>query len=325
MFKNESLLSIIIPTYGRVDKIGNAINSCSDPRIDIIIVDDNGLGSPMQKETEKYIKSIAEIHKSRITYFPMNFNQGACVARNKGIEIANTDLVTFLDDDDFILIAETIAKSEYMINNPNIDVCCSNMLSSYAGKYYNLDFCRFSGIDASTMLTTGNCYTPMIMARKNKLLEIGGFDNCKKYQDHNLMLKIHINKLVVNHYDKVTFVHNDHDENRITNSKISYSAMSLRFKNEYRLLNILELSDDEYLNLKNVIDNRKKLLCLYYLVLPKFDSHKKVFFSSYKYLSNNIRLPLDKIIFISLLQSLKCNDFINFKLKKLAYSIKNNK
>jgi glycosyltransferase involved in cell wall biosynthesis len=90
----NSKVSVIIPTYNRAAKVRSAIESVlaqtfSD--LEVIVVDDgssDGTG-----------RILEEIFGDRIRYYPQA-NQGASVARNKGIAEARGDWIAFLDSDD---------------------------------------------------------------------------------------------------------------------------------------------------------------------------------------------------------------------------------
>lgn len=59
----KSLVSVIIPTYGGTEFLSRCVDSVLSQtykNIEIIVVDDNGLGSPNQKETA----TIMERYKS---------------------------------------------------------------------------------------------------------------------------------------------------------------------------------------------------------------------------------------------------------------------
>jgi glycosyltransferase involved in cell wall biosynthesis len=87
-------VSVVIPTYERADQVRNAIESVlaqtfSD--LEVIVVDDgssDGTGEILR-----------EIYGDRIRYYAQT-NQGASVARNKGVEEARGKWIAFLDSDD---------------------------------------------------------------------------------------------------------------------------------------------------------------------------------------------------------------------------------
>ncbi|MGI2040133.1 glycosyltransferase family 2 protein [Shewanella frigidimarina] len=316
-------LTVIIPTYGRSDKILQSIYSCLHPKIAIIIIDDNGLNSNNQISTKNLIDSITTDYTSNLSYHALDVNSGACIARNKGIELAKTAVVTFLDDDDILLAEDTLQKLEFFENQNDYDICCSDMFSKFNGKTYQLPFCYFRGLTPTDLLLDGNCYTPMIMAKRDALLRIGGFDNCKKFQDHVIMLKIHLYKLNVCYFDKPSFIHVDHDEYRISNNACSYQTVKLRFKYEFLLLNEIELVGKEFIDLRNVITERKKFLCFYFIVMPRLNTFVKRYLGTRKFfnkIGNNHNCIY--VFMKSLFYALKTINGFPFVIKRIAYKIK---
>src|SRR5260370_556256 len=87
-------ISVVIPTHNRVDKVSKAIDSAlaqTFTDLEVIVVDDgssDGTGRVLE-----------ETHGNRIRYF-FQTNQGASVARNRGIEEARGEWIAFLDSDD---------------------------------------------------------------------------------------------------------------------------------------------------------------------------------------------------------------------------------
>ncbi len=95
---NKPLISVIVPVYkveNYLDKCVESIVNQTYKNLEIILVDD---GSPdncpkMCDEWAKKDKRIKAIHKE---------NGGLSDARNKGIDIANGDYITFIDSDDYV-------------------------------------------------------------------------------------------------------------------------------------------------------------------------------------------------------------------------------
>ena len=90
----NSKVSVVIPTYNRADKVGKTIESAlaqtfSD--LEVIVVDDGS--------SDDTGRVLGEAFGDGIRYF-VQANQGASVARNKGIELARGKWIAFLDSDD---------------------------------------------------------------------------------------------------------------------------------------------------------------------------------------------------------------------------------
>lgn len=206
------MVSLIIPTYGRSEFLIKAILSVPiDDDIEIIVVDDNGKGTNQQKLNQSELDNIQGYN---IKYIPLKENSGASIARNIGADHSSEDYLAFIDDDDYILGASFVNKISFARKNKSFDLICSDMYIERQGKERKNS--RFIGVEAKDFLLQGNCYTPMIMIKKESFYAIGGFSNVRYFQDFTFMLKCHINKLKVIHFKLETFVHVVHSDETIT-------------------------------------------------------------------------------------------------------------
>ena len=99
--KNNSLVSIIIPTYKRPLMLDRAIESALSQtyyNLEIIVVDDNDENSNFRRETELCMAKYKK--KKKVRYIKHRKNLGGSLARNTGIKQSNGKYITFLDDDD---------------------------------------------------------------------------------------------------------------------------------------------------------------------------------------------------------------------------------
>ncbi|MFN5794283.1 MAG: glycosyltransferase family 2 protein [Bacteroidota bacterium] len=90
--------TVIIPTYNRADLIEVAINSVlqqSFTDFEIIVIDDAS-----QDDTEKVVGKFSDI---RIRYIKNELNIERSRTRNKAINLAKGNYITFLDSDDYYL------------------------------------------------------------------------------------------------------------------------------------------------------------------------------------------------------------------------------
>lgn len=109
----KKLVSIIIPTYNGADKIKRAVDSVllqTYKNIEIIIVDDNGIMSHQQIQTERILTDY--ISSGKVIYIPHEVNRNGSAARNTGIKKAKGEYICFLDDDDEFLAN----KTEFQVN-----------------------------------------------------------------------------------------------------------------------------------------------------------------------------------------------------------------
>lgn len=97
----RKLVSVIIPTYKRSDYLLQTIDSVLKQTyspIEIIIVDDNGIGSEWQKATQAKLQKL--IDDKTIVYIPHLKNKNGSAARNTGFKASRGEFINFLDDDD---------------------------------------------------------------------------------------------------------------------------------------------------------------------------------------------------------------------------------
>lgn len=105
----KGLVSVIIPTYNRVDYLRETLQSVLSQTynsIEIIVVDD---GSPTSAAQE-LCETIQEVQ-----YLKIPNSGGPATPRNKGIELAKGEFIAFLDDDD-LWLPEKIEKQVNILN-----------------------------------------------------------------------------------------------------------------------------------------------------------------------------------------------------------------
>ena len=128
----DNLVSVIITTYGRAGNlIFEAINSVRNQtykNIEIIVVDDNGFGTEIQKSNEKIFRS-----QNDIRYIANKKNSGAQVSRNVGILASKGQYIACLDDDD-IWMPEKIEKQVALMESVNLALVFCN-----GYRFYNDD------------------------------------------------------------------------------------------------------------------------------------------------------------------------------------------
>lgn len=125
----NGLVSIIIPTYGRPDRLRRCIQSALDQdyeNIEVIVVDDNGAGTDCQREAERITASFAG-SAAPVYYLRHKTHMNGSAARNTGIRFAHGDHIALLDDDDAFYPHKLSRQMKALgeIKNPNKISCCS--------------------------------------------------------------------------------------------------------------------------------------------------------------------------------------------------------
>ena len=128
----SGLVSIITPSYNSAKYIAETIKSVQNQTYsnwEMIIVDDCS-----SDNTEELIKEI-QLTDSRIHFFKLDQNSGSGIARNKGIEYASGNYMTFIDSDD-IWFSDFIKNSIEAIQTSKTPF----VFSSYRRSNDNLEF-----------------------------------------------------------------------------------------------------------------------------------------------------------------------------------------
>ncbi|MFH0264238.1 glycosyltransferase family 2 protein [Vibrio rumoiensis] len=245
-----SLVSVIIPTYGRSSKISEAIESVllqTHREIEIIVVDDNGLGSDNQKETETSLANYID----KINYLVLKNNLGGGLARNEGIKHALGEYVTFLDDDDTYLPHKVEEQLSAFRDNLNLDLVATGANIVSNGIIIREHFP--SGKDKKDFVLNGGVMTPMMMLRRKYIIENDlGFLDTPRYQDHTFFLRLLMLNVRYKFVNKVGYNHSVHEGDKISNSPKSIRALPVLFKLEDEILKDCTLNSKElkYFSLK---------------------------------------------------------------------------
>jgi len=178
--KQDISISVVIPAYNAGEFISRAIDSVlsQSRRPDEIIVVDDGSTDETRERIKKFGSQVRYIYQQ---------NAGPSVARNKGIEAANSEWIAFLDADDEWLAerlarqCELLGRNEHLVwvtgnfyrclcdeNRRRANVNPDLAMKVLRGKEYFDDFFR-------TSLPHGCVWTGTMLIRKEVLKEVGMF------------------------------------------------------------------------------------------------------------------------------------------------------
>jgi len=193
----ETVVSIIIPTYKRsweyVSRSVSSVQKQTYKNIEIIVVDDSPESYEQRSEIRNKMMDLMH-SDTRIKYLINEKNLGGSLARNRGIEAAIGEYITFLDDDDEYLLDKVAHQVAFMKEN-DCDLAFEDMtMYNTKGDVVDVrDYKDIKSFDNEYLLhyhlmrhMTG---TPTFMFRTSKLREIGGFEDAKMGQEFYLMLK----------------------------------------------------------------------------------------------------------------------------------------
>lgn len=181
---NEELITVIVPVYKVEAYIHRCINSLlkqTYKNLEIILVDD---GSPDKcaEICDEYAlieDRIKVIHKK---------NGGLSDARNKGIDAAKGNLITFIDSDDWVH-EEYIERLYHLLKDTNSDITVCDFIRTSSENFEVNSFIKnieFTNIEALAQLTSV-FYLQMVVAwgklYKRELFEEIRFPEGKIHED----------------------------------------------------------------------------------------------------------------------------------------------
>lgn len=256
------LVSVIIPVYNRENTIVRAIDSVltqTYKNVEIIVVDDCSSDNTRQIIQETYK------HNPKVLYHCLSANSGACVARNKGVQIANGEFVAFLDSDDAFL-PDKIKRQVEFIREQNADLCATDYIRyrkdgseefvltkpGNSEEIYNeLLYCNF--------ITTGT-----LLGYKKCFIDISFDESLPRYQDWDLVLRL---------CQKYSFCFLKEKTLLQYYQPVSITASTNHAKTYFALQNILEKNKTAYTNNKKAYSQICWLLGLHSLFLEQAVSY----------------------------------------------------
>jgi len=259
------LVTIVIPTYKRSEKIERALKSAVSQtykRIEIVVVDDNANNPEERIKTEKIVRKF-----NNIKLIQNSRNLGGALTRNVGINNSNGKYIAFLDDDDEF-INDKIEKQMKLIKE-----------KEKAGHKVGLVYCykriineRGKTVFIGKRNDEGNClYEHMIecvettstwLCSKKALLDVGMFENVKAHQDNILLLKLLASGYEIFRVPEVLLNFYLHNGNGITNKDekyIEYTKVLINYKRKYySKLDNKQIKNVEYANSCQLLELYKK-------------------------------------------------------------------
>lgn len=224
-----SLVSVIITTQNRSSLLNRAIKSVLNQtykNIEIIIVDDAS-----SDDTKSLVKGYLSRYQ-QIKYKKNKQVMGANYSRNLGINIAQGEFVTGLDDDDEFLptriqdfVDEYREEYSYLFSDFNI-IQKDKIIKRQFKKVITLDDMLYE-----------NCTGNQVFSRKKNFINAGYFDeSMPSAQDYDMFTRMIMLKNKAKCTQKATInVYEDHMNNRITVSHkkwLGYFIYFKKYKNE---------------------------------------------------------------------------------------------
>ena len=91
----QPLITVVIPTYNRADKLKRAVESVlnqTESDLEVLVIDDGSSSDAARQVIEGFLDA-------RVRYIYQD-HAGACAARNRGVQLAKGEYIAFQDSDD---------------------------------------------------------------------------------------------------------------------------------------------------------------------------------------------------------------------------------
>lgn len=246
------MYSVVIPAYNAEDYIAEAVVSAAwqiFKPLEIICINDGSSDKTLDilKRLEKEISLVRVISQD---------NQGACVARNRGLQEAKSDWIQFLDADDIILPNKVSNQMELIkesyAKGINVDIVVSPYYKKTKNNFTFFPVERVNPYIGLVMHKMG--ITSANLWSKHAILKAGGWNHeMKSSQEYELMFRmIKQGASVAYSFESNTIIRDTHN----SISKGSYifdNSIRLRSSiiNEFRQSSDYN-EEDEYLMLNSI-------------------------------------------------------------------------
>lgn len=193
---NNLLVSIVIPTYSRPDNLCRAIDSVlaqTYSPIEIVVVDDNGVGTDFQLETEKILTPY--LLKGQIVYLKHETNKNGSAARNTGSRASHGEYIGYLDDDDVFFPEKIQMQVERLVesrkSNPKVaGVYCNIEMRGYKKDEFKLISHLEGNLSEALLMSEIRFNSSTILMTRNAYESINGWDErFLRHQDWEFCLR----------------------------------------------------------------------------------------------------------------------------------------
>jgi hypothetical protein len=176
-------VSVILPVYNDADTVGNALESVLYQTFDdyeVVVVDDGSTDDSAAVVRDRIQSS------DPVRLVEHERNRGLPAALNTGLEAIEGQFAARQDADDKSLPERLSTQFEYLSARPNVGVLATGVEVVDANGHVTGSFAPPT--DPTTVLDRGNPIVHgSIMARRDALLSVGGYDEFFKYcQDYDL-------------------------------------------------------------------------------------------------------------------------------------------
>lgn len=233
----NDLVSVIIPTYSRPDNLIRAIESVlaqTYSPIEIIVVDDNGVNTPYQKETERTLQSYIE--SGAILYIKHEINKNGSAARNTGFKASKGLYINYLDDDDeFATDKIELQVTKLKESSDVIGACFCNTKVKYKHHSELLLNSKEGNLVQEILCGEAHFNTSTVLFKREAIIFINGFDESfRRHQDWELYVRFFRHFEMCNVCKKPLLIKNVTETSVITANPLRQIEYREKFLNTFR-------------------------------------------------------------------------------------------
>ena len=231
MKNNEDILvSVVVPSYNRANYLENCIKSIlkqTYANIEVIIVDDGSTDN-----TGDIVRSFSD---ERIKYVKQS-NNGACSARNNGIDHAKGNLIAFNDSDDIWKEDKVEKQLDFiMSNNYDMVFCGMTRIQGGVSRYFPPYRDTYVTLDINRELTSNQASTQTIMIKTEVARKVKFDLSFKRLQDWDFTLRVLEEGYSIGFLDEALVV-----------AEVCSDSITNVVKSEKAYLHLIEMHQDEF-------------------------------------------------------------------------------
>ncbi|EOX4279488.1 glycosyltransferase family 2 protein [Vibrio cholerae] len=256
------MISVIIPTYKRPDRLERLLTSISKQSLlpdEVIIVDD---ASGMKDSYDVCINKFSKCFNS-ISYIELEKNSGAPTARNTGIRVAKNNWIALVDDDDEWLPTKlekqweiaSLADEKLGLIYTWTDAVGQKGQESYKSCH------SFKGDVRKQILTTNFIMSASVMVRKEAIVKAGMFDesltSCQDWDTWTAIFKAGYHADVVEEILTIYHRHGGESIGLSPRAKLGYKLfLDKHFRDIVKLTSFINILKKSWLYAKVLMESK---------------------------------------------------------------------
>lgn len=222
-------MSIVIPTYNRVDVLHEAIDSVVEqnhPKYEIVIVDDGS-----DDQTSEYISKFIDETNCDVVYVRSSTNNYVSAARNLGVKMAKYDILLMLDSDDIARPGSLAAIAYQFHKDPDVDIVYGNYILKYDGETREVEASKWK----EGLLAEKGCYILGLRGIRRRVFRtVGLYDEQYKIaEDLDLLVRAEADGAKFVNCNELLTVIRMREDGIQKNSTSEVSSYAQRTRSEY--------------------------------------------------------------------------------------------